>query len=111
MAAKLSRPQREKIRAMHEDGARQKEIADALGVARCTVARYVQDIEAEVELQRSPAAGLSHVEVRRLQFLARTVHELGCPQCSEVFIASVAANDGTCPHCGVAWQRHRPSRP
>ncbi len=103
MAARLSRPQREKIKNMHEEGRRQKDIAAALGIARCTVARYVQEIEAEVEVQRSPAATLTDREVARLRFLARTVHELSCPNCDREFIAQVATHQGDCPHCEAGW--------
>ena len=110
MAARLSRPARERIKKMHEEGLRQKDIADALGVARCTVARYVQEIEDDVEVQRSPAGGLTEREVARLKFLARTVHELSCPKCAEEFTAPVTAREGDCPHCGAGWAIGQPEQ-
>ncbi len=103
MAARLSRPQREKIKNMHEAGMRQKAIAADLGIARCTVARYVQGIESEVQVQRAPAATLTEREVARLRFLAGTVHELSCPSCSAGFMAKVEVVQGECPHCGAGW--------
>jgi ribosomal protein L37AE/L43A len=95
---------------MHEEGLRQKDIAAQLDVARCTVARYVQEIEADVQVQRTPAGQLTEREVARLKFLARTVHELNCPKCGQAFIAAIAAREGDCPHCNAGWAIGEPEQ-
>lgn len=107
MPGRLSRPVREKIAKLHEDGLQQKEIAERLGLARGTVSTYVREADEAAELALSPAARLTDDEVSKLEFLAGMVDAFACPGCGEAVYALATTMRGTCDACGTGWRRVR----
>ena len=111
MAARLSRPVRDRILAMHEDGERFKDIALALSISPATVAKYCKAADLDHDVTTAPAKEYSEEDVLRLRLLAPTVTSGPCPSCHESMVTLKTMVEGLCPHCGCGWTRRKQEPP